>query len=155
MKRAFVFLFLAPLSAALIAALLVIQAGKPDAEFAPLFAILIGMAAFCLTLPISALAGYVDDALRNAPLLLRALLSPGVGVIVAGVVFDWASSAAYFPALLAVCGGIGMGLCSVLANDYSEYEPVIPGHAACRRLVERINCLHACWSDSGVAGSGR
>lgn len=155
MKRAFVFLFLAPLSAALIAALIVIQAEKPDAEFAPLFAILIGMAAFCLTLPISALAGYVDEALRNAPVLLRALLSPAVGAIVACVLFDWTSSATYFSAFLAICGGVGMGLCSLLANDYSEYEPVIPGHAACRRLIERIICLHAAWSDSGLARSGR
>jgi len=108
-----------------------------------------------LTLPISTLAGYVDDALRNAPLLLRALLGPGVGIIVAGVVFDWASSATYFPAFVAVCGAVGMGLCSLLANDYSEYEPVVPGHAAYRRLIERITRLHAAWSDSGVAGSGR
>ncbi len=155
MKRGFLFLLLAPLTVASIAALLVLQAEVPDREFAPLYAALTGIVSFCLTLPISALAGYVDDALRNAPLPFRALLSPAVGVIVACVLFERVYPATYFPAFLVVCGGVGMGLCSLLANDYSEYEPVIPAHAACRRLIERIICLHAAWSDSGLAGSGR
>ena len=119
MKRAFVFLLLAPLSVALIAVLHVLQAEVPDREYAALT----GIVLFCLTLPISALAGCVDDALRNAPLPFRALLSPAVGVIVACLLFERVYPATYFPAFLVVCGGVGMGLCSLLANDYSEYEP--------------------------------
>jgi hypothetical protein len=122
-KRAFVFLLLAPLAVALIAALLVVWRGEPGGEFAPLFAVLIGAALFCCTLPVSALAGYVDDALSNVPVLPRASLIAAIGAIISFILFCWASPPAGFPLFFAICGGAGMGLCSLLANATPDTNP--------------------------------
>jgi hypothetical protein len=142
MERPFVFLLLAPLSVALIAALFVMQAGEPGGEFVPLLAGLIGMALFCFTLPVSTLTGYIDDALSNVPVLLRASLSGAIGAVVAYglafVLFSWASPPPHFLMSFGIGGAACTGISSLLANDYSQYDLAIPGYDVWRRFIEKI-----------------
>ena len=125
MKRFFVFLIAAPLAVALTAALAVVASGGPG-DFARFFAV----ALFLLTLPVVAFAAAVDGfAARAFPIALRAPLVATVGAMIAYALpftlLHWflpTSLSGFF----ALGGAVSMGLCSLLAHDYSgEQRPSI------------------------------
>ena len=119
MKRAFVFLVAAPASVFVMVFLFCVTIfGGQSADFAALCAMV--MAA--VTLPTSAITGFIDGFLgRAVPIPSRVFLTAIVGATIA------TGEAAVFSSLLpplivmtlAVGAAIVMGACSLLSHDYS------------------------------------
>jgi hypothetical protein len=128
MNRTVVFLLLGPSLVALAVLMVAVAiAGPIDDAFVALCA----MAAFLLTLPVSAITGLVDGYLaRGLPALLRAFLTAAIGMTGAiGVVlalFMMMFSPTVPPEVMngALCAGffllLPMGLCSLLSNDHGN-----------------------------------
>jgi hypothetical protein len=125
MKRQVMFLLLGPSLVALAVWMVAVAiAGRIDDAFVALCA----TASFLLTLPVSAITGFVDGYLaRGLPALLRASLTAAFGMTVAiGLVlalFTIMFSSSVPPEVMngALCAGflllLPMGLCSLLSND--------------------------------------
>jgi mannose/fructose/N-acetylgalactosamine-specific phosphotransferase system component IIC len=126
MKRALAFLVFGPVLAAVTALLVTAQAGRPDHDFAKIFAI----AVFFFTLPVSAITGCIDGVLSDVPIALRAALTAAAGALVAlglaFVLFSWLFPPAVW-LYFAFGGATCMGACSLLASELGERGPA--GHA--------------------------
>ena len=133
MNRTVVFLLLGP-SLVAIAVLMVAAAiaGPIDDAFVALCA----MAAFLLTLPVSAITGLVDGYLApTLPAPLRAPLTGAIGTAIASglvlALFAMTFSPTVPPEVMngALCAGflllLPMGLCSLLSNDSAREEAVM------------------------------
>ncbi|WFU17801.1 hypothetical protein [Bradyrhizobium sp. CB3481] len=130
MKRAFVFLVLAPVTVFFAALLMWIAAtGTQSLDFGCLVAGVL----FLFALPMSAISWTADEFLaRDFPIALRASLTAIVAAtVVSAEILSVFSS--LFPSsivtALAVGGAIVMATCSLLSNDYSgqrqgRLEPV-------------------------------
>ena len=118
MKRALVFLLFGPASVVLATWIWV---GMPTGDFV----IIVAVALFLLTLPVSGIVGLMDRYLATvSPILIRAPLTTIVGATVAFVL----------PAALlgpipqdislpfGIAGAICAGVCSLLAHDYNARE---------------------------------
>ena len=117
MKRAFVFLVVSPMAAALIAALTVFASGAPSD-----FSAFLAAAFFSFTLAVAAFAGTVDGVLaRELPISLRSPLIAIVGAVGAYALAFYLFHCLFSPAILslfAVGGAVFMGACSLLSHDY-------------------------------------
>jgi hypothetical protein len=130
MKRALAFLVFGPVLAAVVAMVVMTQAGQPDHGFAQIFAV----AVFLFTLPVSAMTGCIDGVLSDLSVALRAALSAAAGALVAFslafVLFSW-----FFPPsawlYFAFGGATCMGACSLLASELCDGVPV----AQAKRLL--------------------
>jgi len=119
MKRALAFLVFGPVLAAVTALLVMTKTSGADHDFAKIFA----AAVFLFTVPVSAITGYIDGVLCDAPVPLRAALTAAVGAVVAFslgfLLFNWLfpfSVWLYF----AFGGATCMGACSLLASELGE-----------------------------------
>lgn len=121
MKRAFVFVVVGPIAAALMVALALAYAGAPGS-----IAQYIAGTLFLLTVPVMGFAGAVDGGLaRRLPLALRVPLTAiagaaGGGAIAFGLLhcFFPPAELMLFPLGDAMCAAI----CSLLANDYGGWQ---------------------------------
>ena len=124
MKRALVFLVLAPVSVFLtVLAICVAVAGTRSLDFVYFGAIALSV----LTLPVSATAAVIDGFLARAcPISSRVYLVVIVGATIA------TGEAAVFSSLLpsslmmalAIGGASVMGACSLLSHDYKGRQPL-------------------------------
>jgi hypothetical protein len=120
MKRAFVFLVLAPVSVFFTVLLMcAAAAGTRSLDFACLVAVVLSV----LSLPMSAISAAVDGFLAHAfPITLRVYLTAIVGATIATAV-SLAVFSSLLPAsivmALALGGAIVMAGCSLLSHDYS------------------------------------
>ena len=131
MKRAFVFLVVAPVSVFFTVLLLwVVAAGTRSLDFACVVAVVLSI----LTLPMSAICWTTDEFLVRAfPVSLRAYLTAIVGATAAmGELLAVFNS--LFPTsivmTLAIGGAVVMAACSLLSDDYcgqqgNSIEPVV------------------------------
>jgi hypothetical protein len=131
MKRAFVFLVVAPVSVFFTVLLLwVVAAGTRSLDFACAVAAVLSI----LTLPMAAISWTTDEFLvRAVPVSLRAYLTAIVGATAAmGELLAVFNS--LFPTsivmTLAIGGAVVMGACSLLSHDYggqqgTSIEPAI------------------------------
>jgi hypothetical protein len=121
MKRAFVFLVLAPATVFFTALLIwVVAAGTRYLDFGCVVAAGLSI----LTLPMSAISWTTDEFLVRAfPISLRVYLIAIVGATAATAEI-LAVFSSLFPAsivmTLAIAGAIVMAACSLLSNDYGE-----------------------------------
>ena len=122
MMRLIVFLLLGPVLVAVATCLAVFDPIGPKADIV----FLLGMYAFFLTLPITAVVGTVDECLAlYMPIFLRAPLTAVAGAIVMGVGLLLLLSDQMPPPDLrfwAVAGAAYAGICSLLANDWRAAE---------------------------------
>lgn len=134
MKRALVFLVLAPTLVAVIVTLIVARVAAPPAQDAmPLFATVM----FFFTMPVAAIAGSLDTYLARAfAVALRAPLIAAIGAIVSSglayVLFSWMMPATNFLPFFAIGGASGAGLCSLLANEYGGQRPAVCANSLLR-----------------------
>lgn len=128
MQRAFVFLIVGPLAVALVAALALLAIGVRGNEIQ-----FIAMALLVLTLPVAALAGWVDEYLaRTFPISLRAPVTAIAGAMAAGAVAYALLHCFFSPSELVLFpfgGAICTGLCSLLANDYGWQRSAVSAGA--------------------------
>ena len=149
MKRTMMFLLLGPSLVALAVWMVAVAiAGRIDDAFVGICAI----AAFLLTLPVSAIAGLVDGYLARAlPALLRASLTAAFGTAMAiGLVlalFTMMFSTPVPPEVMngALCAGffllLPMGVCSLLSNDIGRQRHSIePALRVKKRCADRVTC---------------
>jgi hypothetical protein len=132
MKRALIFLVLAPFLVAVLAALGVAALYPMDRDCAKFLAV----ALFFFTLPVSALAGSLDAYLARAfTVPLRAPLIAVVGAIIASglafVLFSWILTPLSLE-FFAIGGAACMGLCSLIANEYGWQQPVVHANSLLR-----------------------
>jgi hypothetical protein len=128
MKRAFVFLVVAPLSVFVMVLSCVTIFGGTSVDLAALCAIVLAV----VTLPASVTAGFADGYLRILPISLRAYLTAMVGAAIATGEALVLFSSLLPPSIvltLAVGGAVVMGACSLLSHDYGgrqrhSLEPV-------------------------------
>jgi hypothetical protein len=128
MKRAFVFLVVAPLSVFVMVLSCVTIFGGKSVDLAALCAIVLAV----VTLPASVTAGFADGYLRILPISLRAYLTAMVGAAIAtGEALVLFSSLLPPSIVLTLAGGgaVVMGACSLLSHDYGgrqrhSLEPV-------------------------------
>jgi hypothetical protein len=128
MKRAFVFLVVAPLSVFVMVLSCVTIFGGKSVDLAALCAIVLAV----VTLPASVTAGFADGYLRILPISLRAYLTAMVGAAIATGEALVLFSSLLPPSIvltLAVGGAVVMGACSLLSHDYGgrqrhSLEPV-------------------------------
>ena len=117
MKRVLAFFVLGPTLAA-VTALVTAQADGQQYDIDKILAV----AAFFLTLPVSAVIVCVDAVLHDVPIPLRATLTATVGAVVtfslAFLLFGWSSPPRYIFTLFAVGGAACMGVCSLAADDW-------------------------------------
>ncbi|MCA6115733.1 hypothetical protein J6524_12640 [Bradyrhizobium sp. WSM 1738] len=120
MKRAFVFLVLAPVTVFFAALMIwVATAGPRDLDFACVVAVVLSI----LTLPMSAISWISDEFLVRAfPISLRVYLIAMVGATAATAEILAVFSSLFPPSIvmaLATGGAIVMAACSLLSHDYS------------------------------------
>ena len=123
MKRAFVFLLLAPLSVFCAVLLMFTDAAGTQSLG---FACMAGAVLAVLSLPMSAIAAAVDEYLAHAfPISLRVYLTAGVGAIVATgetlAVFSSLLSPSIIMAL-ALGAALVMAACSLLSHEYGDRQ---------------------------------
>jgi hypothetical protein len=122
MKRAFVFLVLAPVSVFVIVFLLCVTIfGGKSADLAALCAMVLAV----VTLPASVTAGLADGYLCILPISLRAYLTAMVGAAIATGEALVLFSSLLPPSIvltLAIGGAVVMGACSLLSHDYSGQQ---------------------------------
>jgi hypothetical protein len=126
MKRALVFMLLAPVSVFFIVFTVLLMLAGPSAK-SPGLAPFVAMALSLLTLPASAITGAVDGYLaRVLPITLRASLTAIVGAMAGAAVpcgFAFVMLSRLPPPsilmLFAIGGAVVMGACSLLSYDYS------------------------------------
>jgi hypothetical protein len=123
MKRAFVFLLLAPLSVFGTVVLMFTDAAGTQSLG---FACIAGVVLAALSLPMAAIAAAVDEYLAHAfPISLRACLTAGVGaIIVTGEILTVFSSL-LSPSIvigLALGGALVSAVCSLLSHDYGDRQ---------------------------------
>lgn len=119
MKRAFVFLGLAPVSVFCTVLLMCVNAGTKSLDFA----CVVGVVLAVLSLPMAAISAAIDGYLARAfPISLRALLVASVGATVATgetlAVFSSLLSPSIIMAL-ALGAALVMAACSLLSHDES------------------------------------
>ncbi len=119
MKRVIVFLLLGPVSVAVATCWAVSDPIGPRPEIV----FLIGMFAFFLTLPITALVGTVDECLAlYMPIFPRAVLTAVAGAILVGGGLTWLLSD-HMPSpplrFWTLAGAAYAGVCALLANDWA------------------------------------
>jgi hypothetical protein len=119
MKRAFVFLVLAPVSVFFMVLLICVAvAGTRSLDFAYFGAGVLSI----LTLPVSAITGAIDGFLvRACPISSRVYLTAIVGATIAmGALAVFSSLLPpSIVMMLAIGGAVVMGACSLLSHDYS------------------------------------
>jgi hypothetical protein len=130
MKRAFVFLVVAPLSVFVMVLSCVTIFGGKSVDLAALCAIVLAV----VTLPASVTAGFADGYLRILPISLRAYLTAMVGAAIATGEALVLFSSLLPPSIvltLAVGGAVVMGTCSLLSHDYGgrQRHPLEPASA--------------------------
>jgi hypothetical protein len=128
MKRAFVFLVVAPLSVFVMVLSCVTIFGGKSVDLAALCAIVLAV----VTLPASVTAGFADGYLRILPISLRAYLTAMVGAAIATGEALVLFSSLLPPSIvltLAVGGAVVMGACSLLSHDYSGRRSLEPAGA--------------------------
>lgn len=125
MKRAFVFLLLAPLSVFCMVVLTYTDVGGTKSLG---FAVIAGTVLAILSLPMSAIAAAVDGYLaRSFPISLRVCLTASVGAIIATGEILVLFSSLLSPSIvmgLALGGALVSAACSLLSHDHSDR----PGH---------------------------
>ena len=126
MKRVLAFFVFGPALAAVTALVMAQADGQQQYDIDKILAV----AAFFLTLPVSAIIVCVDAVLHDVPIPLRATLTATVGAVVsfglAFILFGWSSPPRYLFTLLAIGGATCMGVCSLVANDWRR-SPVPAG----------------------------
>ena len=138
MKRALVFMLLAPVSVFFTVFTVLSMLAGPSTK-SPGLAPVVAMALSLLALPASAITGAVDGYLaRVLPIALRASLTAIVGAMAGATVpcgFAFATLSRFPPPsilmLFAIGGAVVMGACSLLSHDYSgrlrpSNEPASP-----------------------------
>lgn len=125
MKRAFVFLLLAPLS---VFCTVVLMCTDVAGTKSPGFAFIAGTVLAALSLPMSAIAAAVDGYLARAfPVSVRVCLTASVGAIIATGELLVLFSSLLSPSIvigLALGGALVAAAGSLLSHDYSDR----PGH---------------------------
>jgi hypothetical protein len=123
MKRAFVFLVVAPVSVFFMVALMCVNvAGTKSLDFA----CVVGAVLAILSFPMSAISAAVDGFLARAfPISLRVYLTAIVGATIATAAALAVFSSLLSPSIvmaLALGGALLMAACSLLSNDYSDQQ---------------------------------
>ena len=142
MKRAFVFLVVAPVSVFVMVLLSCVAIfGGKSADLATLCAVVLAV----VTLPASVIAGLADGYLSVLPISLRAYLTAMVGAAIATGEALVLFSSLLPPSIvltLAIGGAVLMGACSLLSHDYKgmrRFPPLFVRH-----------CYDSCFRDGRV-----